>query len=139
MFYYNLQISWLCRRCIDCLVLWSIGAPEHIGTWGHVPTIFLDKALLVSYFLKIVPTNFKRELLLSQVSSNTFRCHWLLYMQGCWKVWKIGSATIVLCFTCQKLAYAIKGFPMINWQKLLVLQHNKNHQFRHPWYGLYFR
>ena len=26
------------------------GAPEHMGTWGHVPTIFWDKVLKMSYF-----------------------------------------------------------------------------------------
>ena len=28
----------------------NTGALEHMGTWGHVPTIFWDKALKMSYF-----------------------------------------------------------------------------------------
>ena len=44
-----------------------------------------------------------------------------LALQGCWKVWKIGGATLVLYFTCQNIGGANKGAPILIWQKLVVL------------------
>ena len=39
------------------------GAPEHMGTWGHVPTIFWKKALRMSHFWILSPTNLRQNFL----------------------------------------------------------------------------